>query len=328
MGLGDRIKELIAEQGVPYNEKARTIYTTCPICDQSDKFSILKDNGSCICYRGSCEFGKRWFADWLALTANITIKEAKDLLYSTDAIRFDPKEEIKTGFISDDDDISDPLKDMSPIVFPENHMMKIGSPYADEGQAYLVSRGIPPETASKYGLYFSPMLRRVVFPITMGSKVYGFQGRHIDKVSDDFKMRNNEGFKRERMVMFGDNLKNSEHVIICEGPVDAIKFDKVGGAVCTMGKVISEKQRAFIFKHNIKKVYLALDDDAYEEMNELLSQIKLPVYKIHIPDTCRVRCDQMNKKPDFGECTFDECEEAFKNAEKIDEFHIFNYWNG
>ena len=328
MGLGERIKELIAEQGVAFNEKARTIYTTCPLCDGSDKFSILKDNGSCICYRGSCDFGKRWFADWLALTARISISEAKNLIYNPDKITVDPTTDINLQMNDNftpktEEDI---LKDLTPIKFPEDHMIRIESPYADDGHRYVESRGIPVEVAMKYGIKFTPMYRRVIFPVTMNGKVYGYQGRAIDKVPDSEKMRNNEGFKRDTMVMFVDHLKNSQHVILCEGPVDAMKFDKVGGAVATLGKVISDKQKQLIFKYKVQKVYLALDEDAFQEMNALLEDIRLPIFKLTVPQSCRNRCALLGKKADFGECTFDECVEAFKNAEPIDENYLFVYF--
>ena len=59
MDMRSRIVDLISEAGVGFKEKANTIYTTCPICQKDDKFSILKKNGACICYRGTCTFKKR-----------------------------------------------------------------------------------------------------------------------------------------------------------------------------------------------------------------------------------------------------------------------------
>lgn len=325
MDISDRIKELIAEQGVSFHEKAKTIYTTCPKCDRSDKFSILKANGSCICYHGSCDFGQRWFHDWLSMIAKIPVKEAKDKMYGMDSVKVNPDAEVKID-LDESYNKRDPWQGLVPIKFPEDHMIRIESPYADEAQEYLRGRGIPIGMAAKYGIKYTPMFRRIIFPVTMNGLVYGYQGRAIDKVSDAEKMRNNDGFNRAKMVMFVDGLKTSEHVIFCEGPVDAIKFDKVGGAIATMGKVISDQQKQLIFKNPLKKIYIALDDDAAEEMNQLAAAQGLPMFKIEVPNSCRERCELNNKKADFGECTFDECVEAFREAKPIDAIHTFVHW--
>jgi len=326
MILFERIKELIAEAGISYKEKSRTIYTTCPACGQSDKFSILKQNGACVCYRGSCSFGKRWFPNWLSMTMGIPIDEAKSKLYSEEFRRVDINEEIKIELI--DNFSGPPVRQMDiikPIQFPEYHMLPIDVPESAEGADYLNGRGVSVEIAKKYGITYSPMLRRVIFPITMDGKTYGYQGRAIDKVPDGLRMRNNLGFRRDSLVMFLDNLKNSKHVIICEGPVNAIKFDKVGGAVCTMGKVVADYQREAILRCGIDKVYLALDDDAAKEMMDLSEDLDIPVYKLDIPKSCVDRCAISGKKPDFGECTFDECAEAFKNARILDFSQVLIY---
>jgi hypothetical protein len=211
------------------------------------------------------------------------------------------------------------------IDFPEYHMMPIDVPESSEGADYLSGRGVPVELAKKYGIMYSSMLRRVIFPIAMGGKVYGYQGRHIDKVEDGLRMRNNNGFRRDTLVMFLDNLNRSEHAIICEGPVNALKFENVGGAVCTMGKVVADHQKEAILRSGVKKIYLALDDDAAKEMMTLADELPLPVYKINVPKSCVDRCKESGKKPDFGECTFDECEQAFKEARLMDLNQVLIY---
>ena len=82
MNLRSRIIEIIAESGHGYKEKTRTIHTTCPICNKDDKFSILKESGACVCYRGSCTFGKRWFVEWIELVFNLSREDAKAMLFN------------------------------------------------------------------------------------------------------------------------------------------------------------------------------------------------------------------------------------------------------
>ena len=318
--LGSKIKSLIAEQGLDYKEKSKTIYTTCPMCGHNDKFSILKVNGSCICYRGSCEFGKRWFTEWLMLTAGIDYKAAKALMSDYEAQRYiEPDGSLKVIL---DDQGPRRTVELTPIAFPEADMMRIDSEYAGDARDYLASRGIPLDIAVLYGVMFSPIRRRVIFPVVMGGQVYGYQGRHIDKVDDSVKMRNNDGFAREALVMFADRMQQLDFVIISEGPVDAIKFHYVGSNICTMGKVVTDKQLDLICAGK-QSIYLALDDDADAEIRELsqiLSDYK--VYLIKVPESCRQRCREKGKKADFGECTFEECEAAFHSAIRLDDSYV------
>lgn len=65
--------------------------------------------------------------------------------------------------------------------------------------------------------------------------------------------------------MFADNLAGQDHVIVCEGPIDAIKCHLAGGAVATLGKVIGPHQLDIIKGAKVKKIYLALDLDAGDE---------------------------------------------------------------
>jgi len=325
MLLHDKIKELISEAGASYKEKSRTIYTVCPACGQSDKFSILKQNGACVCYRGSCSFGKKWFPDWLSMTMNIPIAEARARLNSSKYTRIDLDQELKLDLKDNFSETESKQETISPIQFPEYHMLPIDAPESKEGSDYLAGRGISIELAKKYGIMYSSMLRRVIFPVTMNGNVYGYQGRHIDNVGYGLRMRNNEGFRRDTLVMFLDNLNSSDYAIICEGPVNALKFDNVGGAVCTMGKVVADYQRQAILSKGVSKIYLALDEDAASEMAELADDLNMPVYKLDVPASCIERCRQAGKKPDFGECTFEECEEAFKNATLIDVTQVLIY---
>jgi hypothetical protein len=316
--MRNRIVDLISEAGVGMKEKANTIYTTCPLCQKDDKFSILKKSGACICYRGSCTFGKRPFREWVALTFHISEQEAKTKLFGE---REEKKEEILSSLTlrmptaDDDEDLEDlSLNGLQEMPWPEFHMVPIASPAAAEGAAYLASRGVTSEIATKHEVCYSRTYRRVYFPVKMSGKCFGYQGRHIDKVESSFRMRNNDGFRREALVMFADNLLGKDFAIVAEGPVDAIKFDLVGGNVCTMGKVVTDKQLDIIRSYGIQKLYLALDDDALFETNELAKRSRLSAYRLEVPKSCKERCDLAGKKADFGECTYEEAKLAFENA--------------
>ena len=325
MSLRDRIVEIIGESGVGFVEKKNTIRTTCPLCGRDDKFSILKDNGSTICYRATCEYGKRWFEDWIHFTFNLPYKEARDMLHGENTGPAKPME--AQPFKVKDEDDEDPVGELPPMQFPEFHMVRLDSPGGAEGLQYVVSRGITPEMASKYDLAFSNLYRRVYIPIMIGGLCYGYQGRHIDQVDPSFRMRNNEGFARESLVMFADNLKDKDFAILCEGPFDALKFESVGGNIATMGKVVTNKQLDIIKSYGIRKLYLALDADAAYETNEIVLKGDFETYLVKVPPQVIIRAGLARKKADFGECTFEECKMAFENAQRTDPNAVQFYVN-
>jgi hypothetical protein len=312
--MREKIIEFLQEYGFTFKERVRTlIHIPCPDCGRDDKFSILKDNGSTICYRGSCSYGKRWFDEFMVKVAGLSPVEAKHRLYGNRLYEaFEdkkPEKEINVSF----EDIVIPT-----IPWPEPHMMPVNSEFAVEAHKYLEGRGVSKEMAAKYGMMFSAEKRRVYFPVTMNGKVVGYQGRAIDNVDAAFKVRNNNGFRRERLVMFLDSVKPGSHAIITEGPFDALKFDLAGGAVCTMGKEVTDFQVKAIADKQPSRVYLALDDDAAKEMNALVNKFQCPVYKIEIPKSCKTRCHVFGKKADFGECTLEEAKQAFLDAYEVD----------
>ncbi len=321
MELQERIVEIIEKLGFDYTEKVKTIYTTCPSCGKSDKFSILKANGSCICYRGSCDFGRQWFTDWIALTAKIPYSEAKKMLNNEVINHTSNKIDIS---FDEPEKLNHTLK---PVVWPQPGFLNIGHQEAEDGANYLESRGITKKMAETYDIKYSFLTRRVVFPLKMNGICYGWQARAIDKVDPGDRMRNNVDFPRAYSLMFYDRIKEAGHIIISEGPVDAIKFHRVGGNVATMGKVLTESQIDLINKSGAKTLYLAMDPDAADEMRDLARKVSMPVKIIEIPDSCIQRCKINGKKADFGECTLEEAEYAFKTAKDFGSGYILIHFN-
>jgi hypothetical protein len=316
----EKIKDLISQQGLSYDERSKTLHTTCPTCGRSDKQSIRKYDGATICYRGKCDFGRQDFVHWLALTAKISVEDAKALIYTKK-----PKtvfEEVK--FEEDGRIIMNGMeKERTPVPWPPENTVSLT--FDSDGSNYLKNRGIPPEIAAIYNIRYNITTRRVIFPIFEGDKCYGYQGRAVDKVDKSDKVKSNYGFDRSNLVMFSDKLIANSHVIICEGPIDALKFQLVGNFVATMGKVVTNNQIDVIMKSAPKKIYLGLDDDAFSETNGLIKKLKkmgLKVYLLEVPESCKERCNGSDKKADFGECTFEEARQAFENAKEVDSYHI------
>lgn len=314
-----KILEIIEQLGFDADEKKRTIYTMCPGCGEADKLSIMKDGGSTICYRGSCSFGgPRPFFEWVMLTAGLTRQEAIEMVYAepVQPAKLDGLTlQLSMNLEEKKAEARDPLM---PILWPLDHAHSLAAPEAEEGVKYLLSRGVPVGLAHSLGIVYSSLTRRVIFPIQMNGFVFGWQGRAIDPVAPGLRMRNNPGFQRARCVMFLDNVQLGGHAIIAEGPFDALKFSLCGGNVCTMGKVVTDDQLKAILSRSPSAIYLALDEDAATEMRELRQRVPVPLYRIAVPEHVIARCAAAGKKADFGECTLEECLEAFRAAKPFD----------
>lgn len=311
----DKIKDILEEEDVDFKERNRTIYATCPSCHRSDKFSILKSNGSCICYHGNCDFGRQWFEHWLSLTANISYKEARDRIHGVKS--------LPVGRIDLPSDQETDIDVLEPIEWPVSGFMEIDNPEAAEGASYLKGRGVDIALAKHYDIRYSMFFRRVILPIKMDGKCYGWQGRAIDVVDPKDRMRNNEGFRRDKLLMFFDTITPNNNVMFFEGPFDALKFHKFGGIVSSMGKDVSDSQIELINESDVDRVYLGLDLDAADVSKKLAKRIDKPIFVLELPQSCLDRCYSTGKKPDFGECNDEEVQYVFNNAKPITAGHIF-----
>ena len=323
----ETIKKILELYDAPIKEKNRTIYSVCPKCNRDDKFSILKANGAVICYHGSCQF-KGFLEDWIMYRADINRKEARDILFRNQNEQLYDNSELKLELKPENKSVQlHPLESntLTSITYPEPCNFMLNESSATEGMEYLKSRGIPIEIAMEYNIAFNIITRRIIFPVFVENNCYGWQGRAIDKVCKEYKVRSFDGLRRDLLIMFYNRIKQSPHVIISEGPIDAIKFHYCGGNIATMGKVVTPQQIDLIQKSGVKDIYLALDDDAFVEMNKLITKFSGRVFKLDIPESCRERCKLTNKKADFGECTFEECAQAFENARLIDDNFIMIY---
>jgi len=312
----------LEENGINFRQKSKTLYTECPGCNRADKFSILKSNGSTVCYHGSCDWSVRPFHEYVAAILNISPKEAKSQIYATD---YTKELKFEVGKSTQQEEW-DPLNtaNLNQVVLPEKTYSVVDTD--NEGSAYLRKRGIEPKLADIYGIKYCFSQRRVIFPAYVNGKLVGYQGRSVDPVAPYLKVRNNDGFRRDQTVLFWDKVRENEFIIIAEGPFDALKFSKIGNFVSTMGKEITQKQIILMKSKNPQKVYIALDDDAAEEMSQLARSFDVPTFLLRVPQSCRLRCKELDKKADFGECTPDEAQEAFNNAEQLGYYNLIVNW--
>jgi hypothetical protein len=169
----------------------------------------------------------------------------------------------------------------------------------------------------------------VAFPVELEGRLVGFQERtvlketklwsdELDRFTETPKVLSSKGIPREQLVMFGDRLAGVEHVVLCEGPIDAIKAHLCGGNVATMGKAVSKGQIALLRANGIKKIYLALDPDAAEETARLAREFgDLEVYLMHAPAGYK----------DLGAMSMEAVRDLFTSAPRVNPGHIFVFTN-
>lgn len=324
----DEIKYILQEAGVSFKTNSRSFIMSCPRCRKKEKLYIRQYDGRFVCwyckeidnFQGRPEYA-------LAELSNLTLNEICSRLYGEDVdlhnndyIIFKPEDFL------DDEEIELSSEDvLAPIVFTPD-ILPLDSEHCSVGVAYLESRGVGFELANKYGVRYSPSKRRVVFPVKYGSELYGWQGRTVSENKEYWddeeeifvtihKALTSVGLKKDKALMFRDNLVNSPHCVLCEGPFDGIKADLCGGNVVTMGKAVSNAQLNMIRNHGVKKIYLALDPDAASEMRRILEYFKdLELYDMRPP-----------RGSDLGKMTCRAVKYLFDNATKIDNTKILVY---
>lgn len=301
---------------------------SCPRCRKKEKLYIRQYDGRFVCwyckeidnFQGRAEYA-------LAELTPVPMNEMRRRLYgdeteisNDDQIVFRPED-----FLDDDEVTLSSEEVLANITFTPD-ILPIDNENCAPGREYLESRGVSLELAKKYGVRYSPLHRRVVFPVSYRSELYGWQGRTIsenkeywDDEYEDFitivKALTSLGLKKDKTLMFRDNLTGSEHCVLCEGPFDGIKADLCGGNVVTMGKAVSNAQLSMIKNYGIKKLYLALDPDAAAEMRRILEYFKdIELYDMRPP-----------KGFDLGKLSCQEVKALFDNAIKIDNTRIIVY---
>lgn len=293
----EKIIKVLNEYNIDYKERQNSLTIKCPICSKY-KLDISKYHGYYICYH-------------CASTENI---KGKNAAYIISKISDKPYSEIKMKLedfdISDLEDKPQKQKEIIPepfkIEFPSD-FYRINLDISKPGLAYLESRGIDLQTAKKLEIRYCPYFKQIIFPVYHKNFLVGYQGRSIiPNIPKHLSKYTMPGFKKSNYVMFEKTINNNE-VILAEGPVSALKFAKTNiGFVASMGKYVSTAQIELLQNLGITKIYLALDRDAHVEVMNLIRKYShiLEFYMIDIPQD----------RDDFGDCTFEECVEAYKKS--------------
>ena len=315
------LAQFLANHNVtPDHESYRSYIFNCPSCGGKKKLYIERSTGKTKCFKSDSERCPTNAAFALHLITGLPYQSVSQELYESLPPLPKDEGEIKVSFQATKKTNNNALEPAAGDDIPMD-FVPIYDPDAADGVTYLESRGITRAMMVKYGFMYSPMIRRVIFPVIMDNVLYGWQGRAIDPVDKNFRMYNMPGAWKAKTLMFYQNIKDSDFAILAEGAISALKFEKVGGFVASMGKEISQDQIELLRSSGIKKLYLALDRDAADKINYISEQLKNQLKKT-------VECyiiDIPKHRGDFGDCTYEECEEAFKNAKPVSPNDIFIY---
>ena len=311
--ITDKLKDFITESGLSFKQTSVSWVFNCPKCDKKNKLYLRKRDGAFTCFycAGSTPYkgrAERVLADLTGQSIRLVREKIYGVNHHHEALL--PEFDLSSFLDGTEKEIE---KDL-PVVHMPFDFYDLDYKNSKDGVAYLASRGIPIEVAKEYGVRFCPRMRRIIFPVQAGPFTLGWQDRTIDPSSGHTedgiawsvnKSVTSKGLDRNQVVMFQDRLLNSEHAIICEGPIDAIKAHGCGGNIATMGKAVSVEQIKLIRSFGVKKIYLALDPDAAAEMNRLKKVFwDIPVYDMRPP----------KGKKDIGEMSFEEVRQLFETA--------------
>lgn len=316
------LKAFIDQSGLSYHQNSVSFIFTCPRCSKPKKLYIRKSNGQFCCFRCKETDNFKGRAEYaLSELTGTPVADVCRFLYGEIPLRNDPIFEARIAdFFGDDDEIDE---DAFEVIKWPYDFYPIDDPfYSRRGREYLESRGIPVRIARQYDIRYSPELCRVYFPIGANGNLYGYQGRLIvpheweDEETGELKsvpkILSSKDVQRDRLLMFSDRLKGSEHAVLCEGPIDAIKAHYCRGNVATMGKEIGDRQIKLLLDSGVKRVYVALDPDATEAIERLITNLSADV------ELYEMVPQKLGRKVDLGGMSFEEVYELFLGAKRFE----------
>lgn len=323
----ETVFDILGRSGISFQKSLNAACLTCPRCNKKNKLYIYK-KGNFRCFYCCGDHGARPFSgscEWalFELTGERP-SDIKDEVFGVGApLAVFLDADIRNPYEEEEED-GDVVYKMDPV-YPPLDFVHLNTEAGQKGLKYLESRGIPAELAMSLDIRYHPMSQRVVFPVKRGDDWLGWQSRIV--VSN--VLRNEEtgaegevpkaltsrGLPKERLFMFQDSLRGSPHAILCEGPVDAIHASKCGGAIASLGKMVSETQLQILRNSGILRLYLALDPDAYKEAHQIVRKMSsdFEIYDMRPPKPYK----------DIGEMPMDEVVSLMITAPKVTPSYIF-----
>lgn len=150
--------------------------------------------------------------------------------------------------------------------------------------SYLRSRGINELDIIKYNLGYceeGPYKDRIIIPsYDKNGKLNYFTSRTFDK-NNPIKYKN-PSFSRD-IIPFELFINWELPIILCEGPLDAIAIKR--NVIPLMGKNIQPSLMKKIVTSSVKKIYIALDNDAIKQALNFCEQLLNEGKEIYLVET-------------------------------------------
>jgi len=327
-----KLAKFIKDTGLSYKQNSKSFIFTCPLCQGKEKLYIRKRDGKFACWRCRETQGFQGAPEYaLSELTSQPVAVVKKALYGILGGSGSVFINVDFSDLADDDELPEIINDSVdlPDLQVPYHCLDIDHPGAIKGAKYLESRGIPLNIAKEYRIRYSPIKQSIMFPAYVEDRLVGWQYRTVENIRimlDDFsvvtrvKSLSSKDLPRDRIFIFQNNLIGAEAIVLCEGPIDSIKAHQSGiKGVCAMGKVVTQTQANLLIRSGIKRLYVALDPDAYNELDPLLEKFKgsLEILKVDIP--------HVGSKPDLGALSLEKAAECILNAKPLKSNRI-NVW--
>jgi 5S rRNA maturation endonuclease (ribonuclease M5) len=273
---GLKIEEIFDALGIDSREKYHSLVGPCPVHggNRKDAFSYHVERGIWKCFSRSCD--EKYGSDIFGLVQGVrecTFKQAVSWTkgFVNTNLTDEQVQEIRDSRSNKDFIVAVQRKKSQTKTYSVEVLKKLA------WHDYLVEeRGYPRGLIESYqigaclrpGLYMS---NRVVIPvINMTGEIVGFTGRTLQK---DWKSRGIPKWLHSRGAWIEVNVfnahraanfvKESEHVIICEGPLDVLRLEEAGfhNGVAILGKKLHNGQLTTLMNMGATRLTLALDND-------------------------------------------------------------------
>lgn len=323
------LAKLIKDSGVPFRENGTSYIFTCPRCSKV-KLAMYKESGWFRCHHCHIDGFKGRPEYALTELLSLPLGDIRKKLYGSEVPSTLDYIDVNLEDLWNEDEESMPQPVVEVVaneIVWDPDFVGMDKPEAFvDGARYLHSRGLRPEHVEVYDIKFSPADQRVVFPVKVDGKLIGWQARYIrptehwseeqqktvriPKILTSYSLVG----KGQRWLMFQDRLKGSEHCVLTEGPITALKAHLCGGNVASMGKAVTIHQLETI-KKSCRKLYIALDPDAGDQIAKLAYDLydDLEIYIMQPPQNF-LNLDSPENDKDLGDLTEQAVYEIFKKA--------------
>lgn len=240
-----------------------------------------------------------------------------DTLVALSGVKRGQVKEVIERYAGEEDEI----KPRSPRKAPSCTAMPPGAKegLSDRHAEYLLARGFsnPATTAEIWGLWSTKQSTngwswRIVLPFyrTSRGEILAAQGRSISPscATRYTTTEDEDSIIPAKHLLYGEwLLKSRRHIVVCEGPIDAMKLGP--GAIALCGKAWTREQLSRLSRYEKRSICFDFDEDSYYSATRLAETL-------HALDgkECEVwGCDE---KKDAGDLTEEEAQEFMKEFGK------------